>query len=127
LIDDVAALTDGRGFDVAIEAVGSAATITAAWEITRRGGTVVVVGAAAPTEVVHLGAADIILSRKTMKGSIFAGGDAQKLIPLIVKLTEEGRFDLESLVSRTIRLEDVGTAFEDMQQGHVTRSVIVYE
>jgi len=127
LIDDVAALTDGRGVDVAIEAVGSAATITAAWEVTRRGGTVVVVGAAAPTEVVHLGAADIILSRKTMKGSIFAGGDAQKLIPLIVKLTEEGRFDLESLVSRTIRLEDVGTAFEDMQQGHVTRSVIAYE
>jgi len=62
-----------------------------------------------------------------MKGSIFAGGDAQKLIPLIVKLTEEGRFDLESLVSRTIRLEDVGTAFEDMQQGRVTRSVIAYE
>jgi len=127
LVDDVAALTDGRGVDVAIEAVGSAATITAAWEITRRGGTVVVVGAAAPTEVVHLGAADIVLSRKTMKGSIFAGGDAQKLIPLIVKLTEEGRFDLESLVSRTIRLEDVGTAFEDMQQGRVTRSVIAYE
>jgi S-(hydroxymethyl)glutathione dehydrogenase/alcohol dehydrogenase len=126
LTDEVASLTDGRGVDVAIEAVGSAATITAAWKITRRGGTVVVVGAAGPAEVVPLGAADIILSRKTLKGSIFAGGDAQKLIPLIVKLSEAGRFDLESMVSKTIGLDDIGKAFEDMRQGRVTRSVIAY-
>ncbi|WP_238006550.1 alcohol dehydrogenase catalytic domain-containing protein [Dactylosporangium sp. AC04546] len=123
----IASLTEGRGVDVAIEAVGSAATITAAWAITRRGGTVVVVGAADPAQVVSLSAADLALSRKTMKGSVFAGGDAQKLIPLIVKLAEAGRFDLESLVSKTIRLEDVGAAFEDMEQGRVTRSVIVYD
>jgi len=104
----------------------SAATITAAWQITRRGGTVVVVGAADPADVVSLGAADIILSRKMLKGSIFAGGDAQKLIPLIVRLTEAGRFDLESMVSKTIGLDDIDKAFEDMQLGRVTRSVIAY-
>jgi S-(hydroxymethyl)glutathione dehydrogenase / alcohol dehydrogenase len=127
LADEVARLTDGRGADVAIEAVGSAATITAAWQVTRRGGTVVIVGAASPGEAVQLGAADIILSRKTLKGSIFAGGDAQKLIPLIVRLTEAGRFDLESMVSKTIGLDDIGKAFDDMQHGRVTRSVIVYD
>jgi S-(hydroxymethyl)glutathione dehydrogenase/alcohol dehydrogenase len=126
LTAEVASLTDGRGVDVAIEAVGSAATISAAWQITRRGGTVVVVGAASPAEVVPLGAADIVLSRKTLKGSIFAGGDAQKLIPLIVRLTEAGRFDLESMVSKTIGLDDIDKAFEDMRQGRVTRSVIAY-
>ena len=126
LTDEVMSRTDGRGVDVAIEAVGSAATITAAWQITRRGGTVVVVGAANPADVVSLGAADIILSRKTLKGSIFAGGDAQKLIPLIVRLTEAGRFDLESMVSKTIGLDDIDTAFEDMRLGRVTRSVIAY-
>jgi S-(hydroxymethyl)glutathione dehydrogenase/alcohol dehydrogenase len=126
LTDEVMSRTDGRGVDVAIEAVGSAATITAAWQITRRGGTVVVVGAASPADVVSLGAADIVLSRKTLKGSIFAGGDAQKLIPLIVRLTEGGRFDLESMVSKTIGLDDIDKAFEDMRLGRVTRSVIVY-
>jgi S-(hydroxymethyl)glutathione dehydrogenase/alcohol dehydrogenase len=126
LADEVASLTDGRGVDVAIEAVGSAATITAAWRITRRGGTVVVVGAAHPGEAVSLDAADIVASRKTLKASVFAGGDAQKLIPVIVKLAEAGRFDLESMVSKTIGLADVDTAFEDMRQGRVTRSVIVY-
>ncbi|WP_433189978.1 zinc-binding dehydrogenase [Actinoallomurus sp. CA-150999] len=127
LAAEVADLTEGRGVDVAIEAVGSAVTITTAWEITRRGGTIVVVGAADPAQVVSLGAADLVLSRKTIKGSIFAGGDAQKLIPLIVKLAEAGRFDLGSLVSKTIRLEDVGAAFEDMTHGRVTRSVITYD
>jgi S-(hydroxymethyl)glutathione dehydrogenase/alcohol dehydrogenase len=127
LAGEIADLTDGRGVDVAIEAVGSAATITAAWEVTRRGGTVVVVGAANPAEEVRLSAADIILSRKTLKGSIFAGGDAQKLIPLIVRLTEAGRFDLRSMVSKTIGLDDVDKAFADMEQGRVTRSVIAYQ
>jgi S-(hydroxymethyl)glutathione dehydrogenase/alcohol dehydrogenase len=127
LAAEIADLTAGRGVDVAIEAVGSAATITTAWTITRRGGTVVVVGAAAPTEVVPFGAADLVLSRKTIKGSVFAGGDAQKLIPLIVELAEVGRFDLGSLVSRTIGLDEVNTAFDDMQAGRVTRSVISYE
>jgi S-(hydroxymethyl)glutathione dehydrogenase/alcohol dehydrogenase len=127
LPDAVAERTDGRGVDVAIEAVGSAATITSAWQITRRGGTVVVVGAAPPDEVVRFAAADLVLSRKHIKGSIFAGGDAQKLIPLIVRLAEAGRFDLESLVSKTIRLDDIAVAFEDMEQGRVTRSVIAYD
>jgi S-(hydroxymethyl)glutathione dehydrogenase/alcohol dehydrogenase len=127
LADEVASRTDGRGVDVAIEAVGSAATITAAWQITRRGGTVVVVGAADPAEVVPLRAADITLSRKTLKGSIFAGGDAQKLIPLIVRLAESGRFDLGSMVSKTIRLDQIDGAFEDMLQGRVTRSVVAYD
>ena len=127
LADEVTVLTDGRGADVAIEAVGSAATIAAAWQVTRRGGTVVIVGAAGPGEVVQLGAADILLSRKTLKGSIFAGGDAQKLIPLIVRLSEAGRFDLESMVSKTIGLDDIDKAFDDMRHGRVTRSVIVYD
>jgi Zn-dependent alcohol dehydrogenase len=30
-------------------------------------------------------------------------------------------------VSKTIGLEDVSAAFEDMQQGRVTRSVITYD
>jgi S-(hydroxymethyl)glutathione dehydrogenase/alcohol dehydrogenase len=126
LLDDVMSRTDGRGADAAIEAVGSAAAITTAWQITRRGGTVVIVGAANPGEVVSLGAADIVGSRKTLKGSGFAGGDAQKLIPLIVRLAEAGRLDLGSMVSKTIGLDDINKAFEDMQQGRVTRSVIAY-
>jgi S-(hydroxymethyl)glutathione dehydrogenase / alcohol dehydrogenase len=127
LAEEIIGLTGGRGVDVAIEAVGSAATIRSAWDITRRGGTVVLVGAAARTESVSFAAAELVLSRKTIKGSIFAGGDAQKLIPMIVGLAEAGRFDLASLVSKTIRLDEIDAAFEDMEQGRVTRSVIAYD
>ena len=126
LAAQVAALTDGRGVDVAIEAVGSARTISTAWDLSRRGGTVVVVGAAGPTDVVPFSAADLVLSRKTIKGSILAGGDPQRLMPTIVQLAEAGRFDLESMVSKTIGLDDLATAFEDMENGVVTRSVITY-
>jgi S-(hydroxymethyl)glutathione dehydrogenase/alcohol dehydrogenase len=120
-------LTDGRGVDVAIEAVGSGRTISMAWDVTRRGGTVVIVGAARPDDTVTFGAADLALSRKTIKGSIFAGGDPHKLMSTVVALAESGRFDLASMISRTIRLEDLGSAFADMENGLVTRSVIIYD
>ncbi|MFJ8025431.1 Zn-dependent alcohol dehydrogenase [Streptomyces sp. NPDC096311] len=122
----IAELTEGRGADVAIEAVGSAETVMTAWRATRRGGTVVVVGAAAQSQQVTLSADDIIHSRKTLKGSIFAGGAARKLIPEIVRLAEAGRLDLASMVSRTIRLDQIDAAFEDMRHGRGTRSVVVY-
>lgn len=126
LAGQVAELTDGRGVDIAIEAVGSARTVSTAWQLTRRGGTVVVVGAAAPDEMVTFAAADLVLSRKTIKGSILAGGDPQKLMTTIVQLAESGRFDLQSMVSKTIRLDGLAAAFEDMENGLVTRTVITY-
>ena len=39
-------LTGGKGFDYAFEVVGRSATIRAAWRLARRGGDVIVVGAA---------------------------------------------------------------------------------
>jgi S-(hydroxymethyl)glutathione dehydrogenase/alcohol dehydrogenase len=127
LVEAVKELTDGRGVDVAFEAVGSPVTMTAAWQITRRGGQVVFVGAPPSDSQITFNAADLGLSRKTIKSSIFAGGDALQLIPAIVDLAEKGKFDLEHLVTATIRLDAIEAAFTEMEQGRSTRSVITYD
>ena len=39
----------------------------------------------------------------------------------------DGRLDLDAMVTKTIGLDDVEAAFEDMAAGRVIRSVIVFD
>lgn len=128
--DDVVAvvrdLTGGRGADYVIEAAGTAKTCELALDVARPGGTTVIVGVAAPAEVMKITPVRFLLDRKTLKGSIGAGGSARKLIPMIAELAEAGRVDIASMVTKTIKLDALAEAFEDMEAGRVTRSVITY-
>ena len=45
--------------------------------------------------------------------------------PRFIALTETGRLDLGSMVSRRIKLDEVNDAFRAMEAGEVIRSVIV--
>ena len=45
-------------------------------------------------------------------------------MPLVVDLYMEGRLDLDALVSRTYRLDDINEAFAAMNGGEVARAVI---
>jgi S-(hydroxymethyl)glutathione dehydrogenase / alcohol dehydrogenase len=68
-------LTGGVGVDHAIEVVGKPATIRAAFDATRRGGTVTVVGAAGIEETVTLPALSMMADGKTIRGSVYGGSD----------------------------------------------------
>jgi S-(hydroxymethyl)glutathione dehydrogenase/alcohol dehydrogenase len=119
-------LTDGRGADYAIEAGGTVTTCQLAMDVARPGGTTVIVGVAAPSDVLQIAPIRFLRDRKILKGSIAAGGSARKLIPMIVELAGSGRVDIASMVTKTIGLGDLPTAFGDMEAGRVTRSVIMY-
>ena len=45
--------------------------------------------------------------------------------PRLAELAVDGRLDLAGMVTKRIKLDDVGQAFEDMEAGEVIRSVIV--
>jgi S-(hydroxymethyl)mycothiol dehydrogenase len=45
--------------------------------------------------------------------------------PMLAQLALDGKLDLAGMVSKTIALEDVPQAFDDMRAGDVIRSVIV--
>jgi S-(hydroxymethyl)glutathione dehydrogenase/alcohol dehydrogenase len=126
VVAEVRELTGGRGADYAIEAGGLVATCELALGVVRPGGTAVIVGVAAPGDILQIAPVRLLLDRKTLKGSIGAGGSARKLIPMIAGLAATGRVDIASMVTKTIGLGDLPAAFEDMEAGRVTRSVIVY-
>jgi S-(hydroxymethyl)glutathione dehydrogenase/alcohol dehydrogenase len=120
-------LTGGIGVDHAIEVVGKPATIRAAYDATRRGGTVTVVGAAGIEETVTFPALSLMADGKTIRGSVYGASDPARDVPVLAQLARRGLLDLEGLVSRRIGIGDVEDAFADMAAGQGARSVVCFD
>jgi S-(hydroxymethyl)glutathione dehydrogenase/alcohol dehydrogenase len=125
-VDLVAAVREltGGGVDHGIEVVGKPATIRAAYDATRRGGTVTLVGAAGVDESVTFPALSLMADGKTIRGSVYGASDPARDIPVLEELACRGRLDLEALVTRRIGIDDVEAAFGDMTAGYGARSVV---
>jgi S-(hydroxymethyl)glutathione dehydrogenase/alcohol dehydrogenase len=125
-VKQVRALTDGRGADHAIECVGRADTIRAAWSATRRGGHTTVVGMGARADELTLNAIEIAYFARTLSGCMFGSSDVSRDIPLLVDHVRAGRIDLEALVTDRIGLDGIDAAFDAMAAGRGVRSVVIF-
>jgi len=116
----------GRGVDFAFEVVGRSATIRTAYDITRRGGTTVVVGAGAVTDVVGFNALELFFNAKTVMGSYYGSSDPARDFPRFLDMYRRGELDLGAMISDRIDLADVPAAFERMERADGARSVVVF-
>jgi S-(hydroxymethyl)glutathione dehydrogenase / alcohol dehydrogenase len=121
----VLALTDG-GVHYAFEVVGQPATIRDAWDMTRAGGSAVVVGVAPRGAEVSIPALDL-LGEKTLTGSYYAASDVATAVDGIAQLLVDGRLGLEDVISDLISLDQVGAAFQRLRDGRGARSVVVID
>jgi S-(hydroxymethyl)glutathione dehydrogenase/alcohol dehydrogenase len=122
--ESVRALTDGRGADAAIEAVGIAATLRTAWDLTRRGGTTVVVGAARPDVEVPIAMVEFPYSARRLLGCTYGDAVVDRDIPRYVRLAESGALDLGALYDRSVELEDLPGLLTDPQGTGGKRTVV---
>ncbi len=124
-VEQVKALTEGRGADYAFEVIGLPETIQQAYAMARRGGTAVVVGMSAFDATVTLSAMELFYGSKSLLGCMYGGAQVRRDFPRLVSLVETGRLDIGAMVSRRIALDEVNDAFRAMEAGEVIRSVIV--
>jgi threonine dehydrogenase-like Zn-dependent dehydrogenase len=103
-IEAVKELTEGRGADFVFEAVGSSYTYKQAFEMVRRGGTLIAYGAAPSDSVINIKPFDIFSKELTIVGS-YAGsyGTWQQAIELI----KNERFNPQDIITKTILLEHI--------------------
>ena len=120
-------ITGGQGFDYALECVGHAGLIRQTFDVVRRGGTAVLVGVGRADEKVAFNAFELFFTEKNLRGCVYGSANPRVDFDRILRLWKHGQLDLDAMVSRRIRLEDVNDAFEDMQRGGVIRSLIVYD
>ncbi|MEV6103538.1 Zn-dependent alcohol dehydrogenase [Streptomyces sp. NPDC051940] len=124
---EIRRLTGGIGADVAIECVGRADTIRAAWSSTRRGGRTTVVGIGGQDQQVAFSALELFYFGRTLAGCVYGNSNPATDIPLIADHVRAGRFDLSSLVTDRIDLAGIPTAFEAMLAGQGGRALVVFE
>jgi S-(hydroxymethyl)glutathione dehydrogenase/alcohol dehydrogenase len=123
----VRALCDGRGADHAIECVGRAETIRAAWSSTRRGGRTIVVGLGSTKDRLEFNALEVAYFARTLAGCMYGAADPRADIPYLLECYRAGVLDLRTLVTREIALDAVGDALGDLAAGAGARSVVVFD
>ncbi|GIF36582.1 alcohol dehydrogenase catalytic domain-containing protein [Actinoplanes xinjiangensis] len=123
LSKDIRGRTGRLGADHAIECVGRAATIRAAWRATRSGGQVTVVGMGAADDMVQLSALDIFSSARTLRASVYGQADTDLEVPALARDVLDGTLNLDHLITDRITLAEVPAAFDRMSRGEGARSV----
>ncbi|WP_405579787.1 Zn-dependent alcohol dehydrogenase [Streptomyces sp. NBC_01190] len=123
---EIRGLTGGYGTDAAIECVGRADTIRAAWSSTRRGGRTTVVGIGGQDQKVTFTALEIFYFGRTLSGCVYGNCDPVKDLPVLAEHIRAGRLDLSGMVTDRIGLDGISTAFEAMTAGRGGRTLVVF-
>ncbi|WP_326583896.1 Zn-dependent alcohol dehydrogenase [Streptomyces sp. NBC_00481] len=122
----IRALTGKQGVDVAVECVGRAVTIRAAWESTRRGGRTTVVGIGGKDQQVTFNALELFHWGRTLSGCVYGNSDPARDVPLLADHIRAGRLDLGALVTDRISLDDIPGAFDNMRAGKGGRALVTF-
>jgi S-(hydroxymethyl)glutathione dehydrogenase/alcohol dehydrogenase len=126
--DDTAAeviALSGGGVHFSFEAIGLKNTVETAFKMLRPRGTCIVVGAAAIGTEFSIPAKDLLHERK-LQGCYMGSNHFPLDIPRLIDFYMDGRLHLDALVSRRLRLEEIGEAFLAMKSGEAARSVITF-
>jgi S-(hydroxymethyl)glutathione dehydrogenase/alcohol dehydrogenase len=118
-------LAGGRGVDHAFDVTGNLQAIRQAFDMSRRGGSVTLVGIPRPGEQMPWTASEQFFEARTVRGCIFGSATLARDLPQLVSLIESGRFDLAPFVSKRIPLEQINEGIAELKAGTVIRSVIV--
>jgi L-iditol 2-dehydrogenase len=113
--------TDGRGADVAFEAVGFAETFRQAVSVLRTGGTLIAVGNVAAQTEFNL--QELVSRELTFRGSYASAGEFRTCIDLIAS----GRIDVQPLLSEVLPLSEGASAFERLLQAKENLLKIILE
>jgi S-(hydroxymethyl)glutathione dehydrogenase/alcohol dehydrogenase len=127
VMKEIMAMTGGIGVDYGFEAIGIPAVVDQAQKVTRRGGTMTVVGVGKLDQKLELNALMFPMTGKTFKGSMYGSAEFKVDFPKYLDLYKQGKLDLDSMVTQTYSIDEVGQAFADMQAGKNARGVIVYD
>ncbi|MFD6436029.1 Zn-dependent alcohol dehydrogenase [Streptomyces venezuelae] len=124
LADAKQRITAGEGFDYVFEVVGKSATARTAYETTRRGGTMCVVGAGAMDDQLQFNMFELFFDEKRILPSMYGGGDVLTSYERAIALWRAGRIDLEGLITHRVRLAEVNEALDQMRTGVSLRTCI---
>nr|WP_245499553.1 zinc-binding dehydrogenase [Tepidamorphus gemmatus] len=109
-VDEIMRLTDGRGVDVAIEALGRQETSEAALRVLRPGGTLSSLGIYSGDLKIPLGPFLAVLGDHTIVTTPCPGG--KERMRRLMEVIASGRLDTRPLLTHRFRLDDIEAAYD---------------
>ena len=109
-VDEIMRITDGRGVDVAIEALGLQATFEACLRVLKPGGTLSSLGVYSQDLKLPLGPFNAGLGDNAIITSLCPGG--KERMRRLMNVIAGGRVDLEPLVTHRFPLDQIEEAYD---------------
>ncbi|MFG1284125.1 MULTISPECIES: NAD(P)-dependent alcohol dehydrogenase [Xanthobacteraceae] len=109
-VEEIMRITDGRGVDVAIEALGTQATFEAALRVLRPGGTLSSLGVYSTDLRIPLGAFVAGLGDHKIVTALCPGG--KERMRRLMDVIASGRVDLTPLITHRYKLDDIENAYD---------------
>jgi S-(hydroxymethyl)glutathione dehydrogenase / alcohol dehydrogenase len=123
-VDEIRKLTGG-GVDYSFEAIGVKVAAEQAFNSLKAGGTATVIGMIPVGQKVEIDGYMFLTERK-LQGSNMGSNRFRIDMPKYLDFYLQGRLNLDDMISRRGKLEDVNDAFRAMKAGEVARTVLMF-
>lgn len=99
--------------------------VQAALTLTRKGGTCVLTGmTASTTSSIAINLQEFILWNKNLVGTVFGSCNPRVDIARFARLYRAGLLQLDEMITRRYRLDDINDGYRDQRNGEIIRGVI---
>ncbi len=116
----------GGGADYSFECIGNVNTMRDALECCHKGwGEAVIIGVAGAGQEISTRPFQLVTGR-VWRGTAFGGARGRTDVPKIVDWYMDGRINIDDLITHTMALDEINSAFDLMREGESIRSVVLY-
>ncbi|MBA2935519.1 Zn-dependent alcohol dehydrogenase [Sphingomonas sp. CGMCC 1.13654] len=123
-VEAVRALIEG-GVDHAFEVVGIKPTSEQAIRMVRKGGGAYLIGVHNPASTIDVNVTiDLLTNQVELRGVYMGSSNIKHDIPKFANLYLQGKLNLDDLISREIRIDEINEAYSELKKGAIARSVI---
>ena len=125
LVAHLVELTKG-GADYSFECIGNVDVMRQALECCHKGwGESIIIGVAGAGQEISTRPFQLVTGR-SWRGTAFGGAKGRTQVPQIVDWYMDGKINIDDLITHTMPLDEINTAFDLMHSGESIRSVVIF-
>ena len=118
--------TQGRGADYAFVTVGAKSAFDQSYDLIGPTGTVVLVGMPASGVMSEIDPGTMASKQQRILGSKMGSVTIERDIPRLASLYQQGKLELDSMVSGRYPLEQINAAMDSVRRGEALRNLVVF-
>ncbi len=127
VIKTVKEITGGLGVDYAFDAIGTEPTVLQIVDLLAPAGHAVIVGIPAFSTRAPITPHLMVYGEQTLSGTYYGSVRPAVDFGTLADLSMDGKLNLDDLISRTYKFEEINEGFQIMARGQVARGVILFD